>query len=89
MRKNPHAVALGKKGGQVGGLAKSPAKTAAARLNGAKGGRPRKFARVICTRCCGSGEGWHADQRCTRCDGSGVEPFELTEQEPYPMLEDE
>jgi hypothetical protein len=43
MRKNPHAVALGKKGGQVGGLSKSPAKTAAARLNGAKGGRPRRI----------------------------------------------
>jgi hypothetical protein len=43
MRKNPHAVALGKKGGQVGGLAKSPAKAAAARLNGAKGGRPRRI----------------------------------------------
>jgi hypothetical protein len=78
MPKNLHAVALGKKGGQVGGLARSPAKTAAARLNGAKGGRPRKFARVICTRCCGSGEGWHADQRCTRCGGSGEEQEEVT-----------
>ena len=78
MHKNPHAVALGKKGGQVGGLARSPAKTAAARLNGAKGGRPRKFARVICTRCCGSGEGWHADQRCALCSGSGEEQEEVT-----------
>ena len=40
--KNRHAAALGKKGGKVGGLAKSPAKTAAAKANGAKGGRPRK-----------------------------------------------
>ena len=37
-RKDPHAVALGRKGGKVS----SPVKTAAARLNGAKGGRPRK-----------------------------------------------
>lgn len=28
---------------------------------------------VVCTRCQGSGEGWHADQRCTRCDGGGME----------------
>lgn len=40
--KNPHAVALGRKGGRVGGLSTSPAKQAAARANGAKGGRPRK-----------------------------------------------
>jgi hypothetical protein len=37
-RKNPHAVALGRKGGQ----AKSAAKTAAVRENAKKGGRPRK-----------------------------------------------
>jgi hypothetical protein len=41
-RKNPHAVALGRKGGQVGGKATSDAKVAAARENGKKGGRPRK-----------------------------------------------
>jgi hypothetical protein len=35
--KNPHAVALGRKGGKV----KSEAKTNAAKINGAKGGRPR------------------------------------------------
>jgi len=40
--KNKHAAALGKKGGKVGGKVKSEAKTAAARLNGAKGGRPKK-----------------------------------------------
>jgi len=30
--------------GRAGGLTRSPAKTAAARINGQKGGRPRKFA---------------------------------------------
>lgn len=33
---------LGRKGGLVGGKASSAAKTAAARKNGAKGGRPKK-----------------------------------------------
>lgn len=37
-KKNPAAVALGK----LGGAAKSDAKTAASRTNGAKGGRPKK-----------------------------------------------
>jgi hypothetical protein len=37
-KKNPHAVALG----QLGGLSKSANKTAAVRLNGKKGGRPKK-----------------------------------------------
>lgn len=37
-RKNSAAVALGKRGGK----SKSPAKSAASRSNGAKGGRPRK-----------------------------------------------
>jgi hypothetical protein len=37
-RKNPAAVALGKRGGR----AKSERKAAAARANGKKGGRPRK-----------------------------------------------
>lgn len=37
-KKNPHAVALGRKGGKV----KSDAKAKAARKNGRKGGRPRK-----------------------------------------------
>ena len=40
-RKNPHAVALGRKGGQVGGLASTPAKRRAARANGKQGGRPK------------------------------------------------
>jgi hypothetical protein len=42
-RKNPAAVALGRKGGKV----KSARKAEACRLNGAKGGRPRKVAAVI------------------------------------------
>ena len=37
-RKNHHAVALGRKGGSVS----SPAKRAAAKANGKKGGRPKK-----------------------------------------------
>ena len=37
-RKNHHAVALGRKGGMV----KSKKKSASARRNGKKGGRPRK-----------------------------------------------
>ena len=41
-KKNKHAVALGKKGGQIGGRSRSPAKIATARKNGAKGGRPKK-----------------------------------------------
>lgn len=38
MSKNPHAVALGKRGGK----ATSTAKAKAARANGKKGGRPPK-----------------------------------------------
>ncbi len=44
--KNPHAVALGKKGGSV----TSKAKAEAARENGKKGGRPRQIDRH-CPRC--------------------------------------
>jgi general stress protein YciG len=40
-RKNPHAVALGRRGGQIGGAVRSAIKTLAARENGKKGGRPR------------------------------------------------
>lgn len=43
-RKNPHAVALGRLGGLVGGKASTPKKVRAARVNGRKGGRPRKEA---------------------------------------------
>jgi hypothetical protein len=39
-RKNPAAVALGRKGGRVS----SEAKAEAARANGKKGGRPKKPA---------------------------------------------
>jgi hypothetical protein len=38
-----HAAALGKKGGR----AKSPAKTAAVRENGKKGGRPKKKKELL------------------------------------------
>jgi hypothetical protein len=41
-KKNPHAVALGRLGGRVGGTATTVAKVQAARANGKKGGRPRK-----------------------------------------------
>jgi hypothetical protein len=40
-RKNPHAVALGRLGGQIGGAVRSGIKALAARENGKKGGRPR------------------------------------------------
>jgi hypothetical protein len=40
-RKNPHAVALGRLGGQIGGAVRSVIKALAARENGRKGGRPR------------------------------------------------
>lgn len=36
------AAALGRRGGKIGGKAATAAKQAAARANGAKGGRPRK-----------------------------------------------
>lgn len=43
-RKNPHAVALGRKGGSVG----SPAQRAAARRNGKKSaGPPRKYPVIL------------------------------------------
>ena len=42
-KKNPHAVALGRLGGLAGkGQPSSPKKAEAARINGRKGGRPRK-----------------------------------------------
>jgi len=42
MSKNPHAVALGRLGGMAGKGKSSPAKAAAARVNGKKGGAPKK-----------------------------------------------
>lgn len=42
MAKNPHAVALGRKGGQANKGVTSEAKAAAARENGKRGGAPRK-----------------------------------------------
>jgi hypothetical protein len=40
--KNPHAVALGRRGGQQ----RSPAKTATAQANGKRGGRPPQLPRA-------------------------------------------
>ncbi len=40
--KNPHAVALGRLGGQAGKGKTSEAKAQASRANGLKGGRPKK-----------------------------------------------
>jgi hypothetical protein len=37
----------GRRGGKIGGLSKSPAKIAAVRENGLKGGRPRKPVPVL------------------------------------------
>lgn len=37
--------AVGRKGGLIGGLSRSPAKVAAVRENGKLGGRPRKKAK--------------------------------------------
>ena len=37
-RKNPHAVALGRKGAEIGGAVRSAIKALAARENGKKGG---------------------------------------------------
>ena len=39
------------------------------------------MSRPTCTRCQGSGEGWHADQRCTRCGGGGMEPEEFEDED--------
>ena len=41
IRKNPHAVALGRKGGKAGKGKTSEAKATAARENGKRGGRPK------------------------------------------------
>lgn len=42
IRKNPHAVALGRTGGLAGKGITSEAKAIAARANGKLGGRPKK-----------------------------------------------
>jgi hypothetical protein len=39
------------------------------------------MTRPTCTRCQGSGEGWHADQRCTRCGGGGMEPEQFEDED--------
>lgn len=37
-----YLAAIGRKGGKLGGKARTPAKSEAAKANGKKGGRPRK-----------------------------------------------
>jgi len=37
------AAELGRRGGEIGGLAKTPAKKAASKKNGQLGGRPRQY----------------------------------------------
>jgi DnaJ-class molecular chaperone len=48
------------------------------------------MSRPTCSRCQGSGEGWHDDLRCMKCRGTGVEPEEDDgEREVMPRIEDE
>jgi len=61
-RKNPHAVALGRLGGSV----TSEAKAAAARANGALGGRPREDREVKMTPA--EREAYRAAVLCVGCD---------------------
>ena len=44
--KNPNAVALGRLGGLAGKGVSTPARRRAARINGRKGGRPKKVEAV-------------------------------------------
>src|SRR5262245_32077516 len=46
-RKNPAAVALGRRGGKIGGRSTSEAKRRVVRDNGRKGGRPLKGGRIV------------------------------------------
>ena len=65
-RKDPHAVALGRRGGLANKGRTSEAKAAAARENGKKGGRPKKV-----TGCSGSAAPAGPDKR------AGVRPRSL------------
>jgi DnaJ-class molecular chaperone len=47
------------------------------------------MSRLTCTRCQGSGEGWHDDLPCWHCKGAGIEPDDQEELEPLPRLKDE
>jgi len=64
--KNPHAVALGRKGGAATKGVRTERKAAASRSNGKRGGRPP----MICPRCGGTAsEHWtdaKGKQRCPK-----------------------
>ncbi len=60
MAKNKHAVALGK----LGGAATTPAKVAASRANGQKGGRPLRY----CEMC----DRWVGKKACPECGAETV-----------------
>lgn len=71
-QKNPHAVALGRLGGSIGGRVSSPAKRRASRANGKKGGRP---AFLVCHDCGHETTSLEArlrvfnTNRCANCNG--------------------
>lgn len=69
-KKNPHAVALGR----LGGAAKTPAQQAAARRNGAKGGRPISREKSVGIKR--RGAGWQASVRV--CGRFEVRQFPYT-----------
>lgn len=76
-RKNPHAVALGRKGG----IATSAAKRAAVRRNGALGGRPASTD--IMTGIKRRGSGWQATVRV----GRRVVSMQFTLDTPIPFMQ--
>ena len=72
-RRNPAAVALGRLGGRASAKVQTRAKARAARINGAKGGRPRS------PRCvnCGRTHSQHTHTVRDRCP-TYVEPTEAS-----------
>ena len=59
-KKNPHAVALGRRGGLAGKGVSTPARRRAARTNGKLGGRPRPADSPLYRPCptCEAKAGW-------------------------------